>query len=260
MSIERKIGETFWVLIDTEPEQYGIKDSKWTIKEINLSTGSISDISTLVNVQELIDSFTPWTTTPLVNDLHANKGDRRVRIDNYTVDEVNPGERFYFHDSTSIIYKIIAVNEVGGGNKVIKLDRRLEESVANNTALRQVGNTGSYRFSHSIGTEGDYSIEITCDDAKPLIDLKFGLIKIRDFNMSDIQENFDSMDSTVIETLDRIKGIRTKVDALDLDLNNVAKDTTSVEILTRIKSIDSVIDEMRDDILGIGTDRSRILL
>jgi len=181
-------GKPFEITLNSKQKHFGVEN--FVVKTIDLSSGETTKKNVTVSeVVENIDDPAEGTVTET-----ALRGTKTIKVD----DDSTIEDGMVIKDENNHMYYVESVN----GNEV-KTRVPLEEDIAYNSKITQVGNTGIYKVPAQMDNKGLYNLVIS----NPSVDLRnlSAFVEVNDFSFDSIANKVDVRADEIIERINEVE-------------------------------------------------------
>ena len=193
--ITAKTGSDFKITVNSRQKYFGING--FVVEILNLKDGSVEKRN--VEVEEVVKTIDEPATATVAET--ALKGTKTIKVsDDSTIED-----GMVFKDENGNMYYVVNVKD-----NEIEVRRELDEDIAYNSTLTQVGNTGIYNVPLNITEKGKYNVIIS----NPNYDLR-NLATFVDVKDNDIDDIGIKIDKSVDDIKAKIEEIKSSVSSSD---------------------------------------------
>ena len=199
--ITAKTGSDFKITINSKQKYFGI--SGFVVEILNLSNGTVDKKN--VEVTEVVKTIDEPATATLAET--ALKGTKTIKVS----DDSTISDGMVFKDENNNMYYVVKSED-----NEIEVRRELDEDIAYNSTLTQVGNTGIYNVPLNIVEKGKYNVVIT----NPEYNLRnlVSFVDVKDNDIDDIGVKIDQSVDDIKSKIDEIKNSVSNSDDSDYEV------------------------------------------
>jgi len=199
--VTAKTGNDFEITVNSKQKYFGI--TGFVVEVLNLSNGTVEKRN--VEVKEVVKNIDEPATATLTET--ALKGTKTIKIS----DDSNIVDGMVFKDENGHMYYVVDIKD-----NEIEVRKELDEDIAYNSTLTQVGNTGIYNVPLNITTKGKYNVIVSNPDYN-LRNLA-SFVDVKDNDIDDIGVKIDKSVDDLKNKIDEIKNSVANSDDSDYEV------------------------------------------